>query len=103
MTRRSATLCREFPDVFAAINPRDAEAFSIRNGERIRVLSRRGEMETAALITDMVQEKTVFIPIHYRETATKVLLNPSASNKAKTPELFCAVRIEKLCESMKKN
>jgi len=96
MTRRSAILNREYPEVFAAMNPQDAEQLEIRNGERIRVLSRRGEIETAALLTDMVQEKTIFIPFHYKETATKVLINPSVFKKAKVPELLCAVRIEKL-------
>ena len=95
MTRRSATLNREHPEVFAAINPKDAQALEIRNGERIRVLSRRGEIETAALLTDMVQEKTIFIPSHYKQTAAKVLINPSVLKKAKLPELLCAVRIEK--------
>jgi len=96
MTRRSATLNREYPDIFAAMNPKDAGVLDIRNGERIRVLSRRGEIETAALLTDMVQEKTIFIPFHYKETATKVLINPSVLENAKVPELLCAVRIEKL-------
>lgn len=96
MTRRSATLNREYPEVFAAIHPKDAERLEIRNGERIRVLSRRGELETAALLTDMVQEKTLFIPFHYKEIATKVLINPSILATAKVPELLCAVKVEKL-------
>ena len=96
MTRRSATLNREYPEVFAAINPNDAKQLQIRNGERIRILSRRGEIETASLITDMVQEKTLFIPFHYKETAAKVLINPSTMDRANIPESLCAVRIEKL-------
>ncbi len=96
MTRRSATLNREYPEVFAAMNPEDAEQLKIRNGERIRVLSRRGEIETVAFLTDMVLGKTIFIPIHYKETAAKVLINPSVLGKAKVPELLCAVRVEKL-------
>lgn len=96
MTRRSATLNREYPDVFAALNPKDAESLQIRNGERVRVISRRGEIETAALLTDMVQQKTIFIPFHYKETAARVLINPSIANKAKVAEFFCAVRVEKL-------
>ena len=96
MTRRSATLNREYPEVFAAMNPKDAEQLKIRNGERIRVLSHRGEIETAALLTDMIQEKTIFIPLHYKETATKMLINPSVFDKTKAFELLCAVRVEKL-------
>ena len=96
MTRRSATLNREYPEVFAAMHKKDAESFDIRNGERIRVMSRRGEIETAALLTDMVQEKTIFIPFHYKETAARVLINPSLLKKTKVPEYLCAVRVEKL-------
>ena len=94
MTRRSATLSREYPDVFAAINPEDAEQLGIRKNQRVRVISKRGEMETAAMITDRVQVKTVFIPQHYKNTASKVLLNPSNFSNGKAPEMFCAVRIE---------
>jgi len=94
MTRRSATLSREYPDVFAAINPEDAEQLGIRKNQRIRIISKRGEMETAAMITDRVQVKTVFIPQHYKNTASKVLLNPSNFTNGKAPEMFCAVRVE---------
>jgi formate dehydrogenase alpha subunit len=94
MTRRSATLSREYPEVFAAINPEDAEQLGIRKNQRIRVISKRGEIETAAMITDRVQAKTVFIPQHYKNTASKVLLNPSNITNGKAPEMFCAVRIE---------
>ncbi len=96
MTRRSATLNREYPEVFAALNPKDAEMLDIRNNQRIRVMSRRGEIETAALITDMVHEKTVFIPFHYKETAAKVLINPTRTDKARIAEYLCAARIEKV-------
>jgi len=94
MTRRSATLSREYPEVFAAINPKDAEQLGIRKNQRIRIISKRGEMETAAMITDKVQAKTVFIPQHYKNTASKVLLNPSNVANGKAPEMFCAVRVE---------
>jgi len=94
MTRRSATLSREYPEVFAAINPEDAGQLGIRRNQRIRVISKRGEMETAAMITDRVQAKTVFIPQHYKNTASKVLLNPANYREGKAPEMFCAVRIE---------
>ena len=95
MTRRSATLNREYPEVFAAMNPKDAERLAIRDGERIRILSRRGEIETAAFLTGRVQENTVFIPFHYKDTAMKVLMNPRVDRKGSVPEWFCAVRIEK--------
>jgi len=94
MTRRSATLSREYPEVFAAINPEDAEQLGIRKNQRIRIISKRGEMETAAMITDRVQVKTIFIPQHYKNTASKMLLNPSNFTNGKAPEMFCAARIE---------
>ena len=94
MTRRSATLSREYPEVFAAINPQDDEQLGIRKNQRIRVISKRGEIETAAMITDRVQTKTIFIPQHYKNTASKVLLNPSKVTNGKAPEMLCAVRVE---------
>ncbi|MEM2546352.1 MAG: molybdopterin-dependent oxidoreductase, partial [Candidatus Bathyarchaeia archaeon] len=97
MTRRSPTLVTQAPEGYIEINPIDASKLGISNGEKIKVKSRRGEIEIKAKVTDKVQPGTVFIPFHYAETAANKLTNAALDPKAKIPELkVCAVRLEKL-------
>jgi formate dehydrogenase len=46
----------------ARINPGDAEAAGIADGDRVRIASAHGEIETEALITDEVSPGTVAVP-----------------------------------------
>ncbi|MDF1515988.1 MAG: molybdopterin dinucleotide binding domain-containing protein, partial [Anaerolineae bacterium] len=70
---------------------------NIRNGEIIRVSSRRGSIELAAQITDRVAKGSCFIPFHYREAAANVLTINAIDPVAKIPEYkVCAVKVEKL-------
>ncbi len=95
MTRRTSTLHRELPEAYIEMNPRDAEEMGIRNGEKLRVSSRRGEIQIKAKLTDKVDRGVVFIPFHFREAAANVLTNPAVDPIAKIPEYkVCAVRIE---------
>jgi len=97
MTRRISTLDREVPAGYVEINPKDAEKLKIKKGSRVKVSSRRGEIETQALVTEKVKEGSVFIPFHFREAAANVLTNPAVDPVAKIPEYkVCAVKIEKL-------
>jgi len=96
MTRRTSTLDREVPGGYVEIHPRDAEKHQLKDGDRVRVSSRRGRIETSARITEKVKEGSVFIPFHFREAAANVLTNPAVDPIAKIPEYkICAVKIEK--------
>jgi len=46
----------------ARINPGDAEAAGIADGDRVRIASAHGEIETEALVTDEVSPGTVAVP-----------------------------------------
>ncbi len=97
MTRRTSTLDREVPAAYIEMNPQDAERLKVQNGERVRVSSRRGEIEIPIKVTEKVKEDSVFIPFHFREAAANVLTNPAVDPVAKIPEYkICAVKIEKL-------
>ncbi|MEM1565244.1 MAG: formate dehydrogenase subunit alpha [Candidatus Bathyarchaeia archaeon] len=97
MTRRSPTLIEQAPEGYVEINPVDANKLGIVNGEKIKVISRRGEITIKAKVTDKVQPGVVFIPFHYAETAANKLTIAALDPKAKIPELkVCAVRLEKL-------
>lgn len=97
MTRRTSTLDREVPVAYIEMNPQDAERLKAQDGERVRVSSRRGEIEIPIKMTEKVKEGSVFIPFHFREAAANVLTNPAVDPVAKIPEYkICAVKIEKL-------
>jgi predicted molibdopterin-dependent oxidoreductase YjgC len=97
MTRRTSTLDREVPASYAEIHPRDAEKLQLKDGARVKVSSRRGEIEIPVRITEKVREGSVFIPFHFRESPANVLTNPAVDPIAKIPEYkVCAVKIEKL-------
>jgi formate dehydrogenase alpha subunit len=97
MTRRSEKLDQEVPEGYVEISPEDADRLGLGKSEPVRVISRRGEIQTKAWITRRVPPGTVFIPFHFAEAAANVLTNPALDPIAKIPEYkVAAVRIEKV-------
>jgi formate dehydrogenase alpha subunit len=97
MTRVSPTLNHEGPEGYVEISPADAKEMAIKNGERVKVSSRRGEIQIKARISGKVNRGVVFIPFHFAETAANVLTNSAYDPVAKIPEYkVCAVKVEKL-------
>jgi formate dehydrogenase alpha subunit len=97
MTRRSAGLNEICPECWLEINPRDAEALHIRDGETVGVSTRRGRIEAKACVGQMTDERTIFIPFHFWEAAANRLTIAAIDPVAKIPEFkVCAARVEKL-------
>jgi formate dehydrogenase alpha subunit len=97
MTRVSPTLNRELETGYMEISPTDAKAMGIKDGERVKVSSRRGEIQIKAKVSRKVDRGVVFIPFHFAEAAANVLTNPAYDPVAKIPEYkACAVKVEKL-------
>ena len=97
MTRRSPSLNKEVEEGFAEINPRQAKELGIIQGERIKVFSRRGEIEIKADLSERMERNMIFIPFHFVESAANRLTNPAFDPIAQIPEFkVCAVKIEKV-------
>ena len=97
MTRKTDLLNKEVPTGYVEIAPKDAEKLGLADGELVSVQTRRGKIETKALITKRVSEGLIFIPFHFAECAANVLTNPALDPKAKIPEYkVCAAKIEKI-------
>jgi formate dehydrogenase alpha subunit len=97
LTRRSEKLDQEVPEGYVEISPEDADRLGLGKSEPVRVISRRGELETKAWITRRVPPGTVFIPFHFAEAAANLLTNPALDPIAKIPEYkVAAVRVEKI-------
>jgi formate dehydrogenase (coenzyme F420) alpha subunit len=97
MTRRSEDLEREVPTGWVEINPEDAAALGVADGEMVKAKTRRGEIEIATRVVPTIRKGEVFIPFHYVECAANILTNNALDPVAKIPEFkACAIRIEKL-------
>ena len=97
MTRNSKSLDNEVPEGFLEIHPEDAKSLDIGDGHKIKMASRRGEIETRITITDRVKKGVVFMPFHFEEAKVNKLTNPAYDPIAKIPELkVCAVKLAKV-------
>jgi formate dehydrogenase alpha subunit len=98
MTRRSKALNEHRPDAYVEINYVDAKRLGIEEKSRVRVTSRRGEVETYAMVGDRVKERQLFMPFHYAESPANRLTNAEALDPvAKIPEYkVSAVKLEKI-------
>jgi formate dehydrogenase alpha subunit len=95
MTRRASGLDAREPTPIVEIHPADAKDIGVREGELVRLTSRRNFMVSAARISERVARGQVFVPFHFREAAANLLTNPVLDPYAKMAELkICAVRIE---------
>jgi formate dehydrogenase major subunit len=95
MTRRSATLDEEVKTGFVEMHPEDAKALGVKNGAKVKVKSRRGEIEIAAKVTPDIMKGIIFIPFHFAECSANKLTNPALDPFAKMPELkVCSAKVE---------
>lgn len=97
MTRQSKPLNAFKPEEFAQISREDADRLGIKNGDLVKVSSRRGEVEVKADVTEVVPTGVIFMTFHYHEVPVNVLTNNQVDPIAKIPELkVCAVKLEKV-------
>jgi len=97
MTMQSEGLNELSPECFVEISPQDAGDYNIKQGDLLRVNSRRGEIQARAKVSDQAIKGTIFIPFHFAKAAANRLTNPALDPIAKIPEFkVCAIRIEKV-------
>ena len=95
MTRRSEKLHHEVPEAFVEIHPDDAAKVGLNGSPRVRVTSRRGQIELGVRITKEIRPGVIFIPFHFAEAAANVLTSAALDPIAKIPEYkVCAVKVE---------
>jgi formate dehydrogenase major subunit len=95
MTRRASGLDQREPTPIVEIHPDDARELGLRDGDAVRLTSRRNTMVSSCRISERVARGQVFVPFHFREAAANLLTNPVLDPYAKMAELkCCAVRIE---------
>ncbi len=98
-TDRAKVLHYEVPEGYVQINTDDAKKLGIREGEHIRIRSRRGETMPVARITDDVAPGVLYMAMHFPNGANN-LTNTALDPMSKMPELkHCAVAVEKITEA----
>ncbi|HCR38493.1 MAG TPA: molybdopterin dinucleotide-binding protein, partial [Synergistaceae bacterium] len=59
--------------LYVEVNPEDAAAMGLAEGDDVKVTSRRGSVVGEARITDRVPPKMVFVPFHFGEQPANAL------------------------------
>ncbi len=100
-TRTQTGRCQGLNDLLgeetADISPADAKRLGFKDGEKIRLVSRRGKVELKARVTEQVQPGMVWMAFHFREACANWLTNPAFDPVSQTAEYkACAVRVEKI-------
>ena len=96
ITRRVGNLLARVPDLEVSINPADGERFGLRDGEPVRVRSRRGHLTGVTRFTYRMRVGEIFIPfVRLNESAANFLTNAVYDPDSRIPEYkVCAVRVE---------
>ncbi|MGI6143758.1 MAG: molybdopterin oxidoreductase family protein, partial [bacterium] len=96
MSRRVEGLNAIAPCGLLEINPSDACQLDIKDGDVVRVVSRRGSIMPQVEITDRVAPGVVFLNFHYKEVAANTLTNAVYDPISGIPEYkVSAVRVER--------
>ena len=97
MTARTPGLNEIAGEGFIEVNYLDAEKLGIKNNEKIKVSSRRGEITATARVGRKVSQGETWMPFHFPDSPANVLTNAALDEFARIPEYkVCAVRIEKI-------
>jgi predicted molibdopterin-dependent oxidoreductase YjgC len=97
MSRRSVGLNERYPECLVEVNTDDAVNLGVKDGDKVRVISRRGEIEAKAKVGGRTDVGTIFIPFHFNEAAANRLTISALDPVAKIPEYkVCAVKLEKV-------
>ncbi|MGA4577924.1 molybdopterin-dependent oxidoreductase [Limisphaera sp. VF-2] len=99
MTRRVPQLHRAMPAAYVELNAEDAARLGIRNGDRVRIRSRRGEIVLPARIhgRGSPARGSVFVPFFAEESLINRLTLEAHCPLSKEPDYKkCAVAIEKV-------
>jgi nitrate reductase NapA len=98
MTRRVPSLYRAYPNATANLHPADAGRMNLKSGDRIKIVSRRGEVEVFAEVGGRVtpQEGMVYVPWFDEDVMiNRVTLDAFCPISKQTDYKKCAVRIKK--------
>jgi len=96
MSFESPSLEKRWPEEYVMINPKDAASLGIRNGDLVKVETRRGSILVRAEVTEHVRDGVIAMPNHWR---INFLTLNETHEKTKMAELKAvAARVSKVEE-----
>ena len=96
MTRKSAAINQISPTGYVEMHSDDAEKLRINNGDRVEVITRRGNVVTVAKVTKEIEKGWLFMPFHFAEGPANMLTIDELDPVAKIPEYkVCAAQVIK--------
>jgi len=95
MTMREPGVTQKQEDPFFEIHPEDAESLGIAEGDWVRLVSRRGELEARARVGERVYPGLVWMALHFAQAKVNWLTHDVGDPLIGTPEYkTSAVRLE---------
>ena len=74
-----------------------AAPIELKDGDMVKVSSRRGSIEIPVQESDKVTKGNIFVPFHFAEACANVLTNDAVDPVSKIPELkVCSAKVEKI-------
>ena len=99
MTMRVPELARAQPNAYVEVNPKDADAYGIKNGDMVKVISRRGYNILPARVVKVSLPGILFVPWfdqNWDRMVNRVTID-AFDEGSKQPEFkICAVKIERV-------
>ncbi len=95
--KRALGLGKWYPGTALEIHPEDGAPLGISDGDRVRLTSPRGQIETKARISDRIARGMVYLTPSFYDIELNEVLYPDFDPLAGTPEYkACAVKVERV-------
>ena len=102
MTMREEGVVQKQEDPFVEMHPDDAVALGIEDGDWVRLVSRRGELEARATVGERVYPGLVWMALHFAQAKVNWLTHDVGDPLIGTPEYkTSAIRIEPIGSSVR--
>jgi predicted molibdopterin-dependent oxidoreductase YjgC len=102
MTMREEGVTQKQEDPFVEISRDDASNLGVEEGDWVRLVSRRGQIEARAALGDRVYPGLVWMALHFAESRVNLLTNDVGDSLIGIPEYkVCAVRIESVGSALR--
>ena len=99
MTRRVRQLHQAAPEAYVELNRADAAELGVKSGDRVRLVSRRGELELPVAVDGRGQPPrgSVFVPFFDESRLVNLVTLDAMDSISKQPDYKkCAVRVERV-------
>jgi len=97
MTMREEGVVQKQEDPFVEMNAEDAVALGVADGDWVRLVSRRGDLEARATVSDRVYPGLVWMALHFAQAKVNWLTHDVGDPLIGTPEYkVSAVRVERV-------